>query len=615
MITLDFETYYDREFSLSKMTTEEYVRDNRFEVIGVAVKVNNEPAQWFSGTHEETAEWLAGFDWGNHFALAHNAMFDAAILTWVFGQKPKAWLDTLSMARALLGTSVGGSLAKLSEYFGLGVKGREVEDARGLRRGDFPQDQLDRYAQYCVNDVELTYKLFQELDAGFPVKEKRLIDITLRMFSDPILELDTDRLETHLVDVRERKERLFKEANITKEVLNSNLKFAELLKSYGVHPPMKISPTTGKETYAFAKNDENFVALAHHSDERVQALVSARLGAKSTLEETRTERFISISQRGPIGGALRRMPIPLKYYAAHTGRWGGSDSVNLQNLPSRGEAANKLKRCIVAPRGHVIIDCDSSQIEARVLAWLAGQLDILRLFSMKEDVYRHMASIIFDIPRDAVTKDERFIGKTTVLGCGYGMGAAKFQAQLQNMGKYVDYDTCAHIIKKYRQANGRIAAWWNHLNHVVDEMWRRQQNMPARHFEVDCLNLLELDPFTGIRLPNGLSLNYPELDRMPGTADYVYKTRNGMTKIYGGKVAENLCQAVARCIIGEQMIEIEKRYRVALTVHDAIACVVPKEQADDACAYIEQCMSTPPKWAEGLPLACEFGMADNYGDC
>lgn len=615
MITLDFETYYDREFSLSKMTTEEYVRDNRFEVIGVAVKVNNEPAQWFSGTHEETAEWLAGFDWGNHFALAHNAMFDAAILTWVFGQKPKAWLDTLSMARALLGTSVGGSLAKLSEHFGLGVKGREVEDARGLRRGDFPQDQLNRYAQYCVNDVELTYKLFQELDAGFPVKEKRLIDITLRMFSDPILELDTDRLEAHLVDVRERKERLFKEANITKEVLNSNLKFAELLKSYDVRPPMKISPTTGKETYAFAKNDEHFVALANHSDERVQALVSARLGAKSTLEETRTERFIAISQRGPIGGALRRMPIPLKYYAAHTGRWGGSDSVNLQNLPSRGEAANKLKRCIVAPRGHVIIDCDSSQIEARVLAWLAGQLDILRLFSMKEDVYRHMASIIFDIPRDAVTKDERFIGKTTVLGCGYGMGAAKFQAQLQNMGKYVDYDTCSHIIKKYRQANGRIAMWWNHLNTVVEEMWRRQQNQAPRHFIIDSVDLLELDPFTGIRLPNGLSLNYPELDRMPGTADYVYKTRNGMTKIYGGKVAENLCQAVARCIIGEQMIEIEKRYRVALTVHDAIACVVPKEQADDACAYIEQCMSTPPKWAEGLPLACEFGMADNYGDC
>lgn len=615
MITIDFETYYDREFSLSKMTTEEYVRDARFEVIGVAVKVNNEPAQWFSGTHQETAEWLAGFEWQNHFALAHNAMFDAAILTWVFGQKPKAWLDTLSMARALLGTSVGGSLAKLSEYFGLGVKGREVEDARGLRRGDFPQDQLNRYAQYCINDVELTYSLFKELDAGFPVKEKRLIDITLRMFSDPILELDPVKLEAHLTDVQERKEKLFTDANITREVLNSNQKFADLLTSFNVRPPMKISPTTGKETYAFAKSDENFVALAHHSDERVQALVSARLGAKSTLEETRTQRFIDIARRGPIGGALRRMPIPLKYYAAHTGRWGGADSVNLQNLPSRGEAANKLKRCIVAPRGHVIIDCDSSQIEARVLAWLAGQHDILDLFRRKQDVYSHMASLIFEVPISHISKDERFIGKTTVLGCGYGMGAAKFQAQLQSWNKIIDFDTCSFIIKKYRQANSRIALWWAHLNEVVDEMYRRQQNIAARHVLVDHINLLELDPFTGIRLPNGLSLNYPELQRDAAQGGFLYKTRTGMTKLYGGKIAENLCQAVARCIIGEQMIHIEKRYRVALTVHDAIACVVPIDQADEARAYIEQCMSTPPEWADGLPLSCESGMADNYGDC
>lgn len=615
MITIDFETYYDREFSLSKMTMEEYVRDSRFEVVGVAVKVNNEPAQWFSGTHQETAAWLAGFEWKNHFALAHNAMFDAAILTWVFGQKPKAWLDTLSMARALLGTNVGGSLAKLSEHFGLGVKGREVEDARGLKRGDFPQDQLNRYAQYCLNDAELTYSLFRELDVGFPVKEKRLIDITLRMFSDPVLELDPAQLEMHLTDVRERKEKLFTDANITREILNSNQKFADLLTSFGVRPPMKISPTTGKETYAFAKNDENFVALAHHPDERVQALVSARLGAKSTLEETRTQRFIDIARRGPIGGALRRMPIPLKYYAAHTGRWGGADSINLQNLPSRGEAANKLKRCIVAPRGHVIIDSDSSQIEARVLAWLAGQHDVLDLFRKKRDVYSHMASLIFDVPVDQVSKEERFIGKTTVLGCGYGMGAIKFQAQLQSWGKIIDPDACSFIIKKYRQANSRIATWWTHLNNVVDELYRRQQNMPPRHFVVDNIKLLEIDPFTGIRLPNGLSLNYPELVRDSGTAQYAYKTRNGMTKIYGGKVAENLCQAVARCIIGEQIIQIEKRYRVALTVHDAIACVVRQEEVEEARVFVEECMRTPPGWAEGLPLNCESGMADNYGDC
>ena len=608
MITIDFETYYSREYSLTRLTTEEYVRDPQFQVIGVAVKVNSEPAQWFSGDMQETAEWLAQFDWDNHFVLAHNAIFDAAILTWVFGQKPKAWLDTLSMARAMFGTTVGGSLAKLVEHFGLGVKGLEVHDARGLRREEFPADQLAQYGEYCKNDVELTYKLYNEM-SSFPTIEKRLIDITIRMFSDPLLELDVDKLESHLVEVKERKEKLFVEANITKEVLNSSAKFAELLIANNVRPPIKISPATGKDTYAFAKSDGEFMALLEHPNETVQALVAARVGAKSTLEETRTERFISIARRGHIGGALRRLPIPLKYYAAHTGRWGGSDKVNLQNLPSRGTEGGKLKRCIVAPRGHVIIDCDSSQIEARVLAWLAGQNDVLNLFATKQDVYRHMASNIFSVyDINKVTPEQRFIGKTTVLGAGYGMGGVKFQAQLSTMGKNVDLDMCKFIIKQYRASNPNISKWWNHLTLALDFM------MQNKELDIDSVGLLTLEPFTGISLPNGLMQNYPELTRH-SNGDYTYQTRMGPNKIYGGKVAENLCQAVARCIIGEQIVQIEKRYRVVLTVHDAIACVVHEDEAHEARAYIEECMRTPPAWAQGLPLDCESGMARNYGDC
>ena len=608
MITIDFETYYSREYSLTRLTTEEYVRDPQFQVIGVAVKVNSEPAQWFSGDMQETAEWLAQFDWDNHFVLAHNAIFDAAILTWVFGQKPKAWLDTLSMARAMFGTTVGGSLAKLVEHFGLGVKGLEVHDARGLRREEFPADQLAQYGEYCKNDVELTYKLYNEM-SSFPTIEKRLIDITIRMFSDPLLELDVDKLESHLVEVKERKEKLFVEANITKEVLNSSAKFAELLIANNVRPPIKISPATGKDTYAFAKSDGEFMALLEHPNETVQALVAARVGAKSTLEETRTERFISIARRGHIGGALRRLPIPLKYYAAHTGRWGGSDKVNLQNLPSRGTEGGKLKRGIVAPRGHVIIDCDSSQIEARVLAWLAGQNDVLNLFATKQDVYRHMASNIFSVyDINKVTPEQRFIGKTTVLGAGYGMGGVKFQAQLSTMGKNVDLDMCKFIIKQYRASNPNISKWWNHLTLALDFM------MQNKELDIDSVGLLTLEPFTGISLPNGLMQNYPELTRH-SNGDYTYQTRMGPNKIYGGKVAENLCQAVARCIIGEQIVQIEKRYRVVLTVHDAIACVVHEDEAHEARAYIEECMRTPPAWAQGLPLDCESGMARNYGDC
>ena len=607
MITIDFETYYSREYSLTRLTTEEYVRDHQFQVIGVAVKVNSEPAEWFSGSLEETAEWLAHFDWRNHFVLAHNAMFDAAILTWVFGQKPKAWLDTLSMARALFGITVSGRLGALAEHFGIGAKGLEVDDAKGLRLEDFPADQLAQYGEYCKNDVELTYKLYHEM-ASFPPIEKRLIDITIRMFSDPLLELDVNKLESHLIEVRDRKERLFVEAGITKEILNSSAKFAELLVQQGVSPPIKISPATGKDTFAFAKSDAEFMALLEHPNEVVQALVAARVGAKSTLEETRTERFISIARRGHIGGALRRLPIPLKYYAAHTGRWGGSDKVNLQNLPSRGTEGGKLKRCLVAPRGHVIIDCDSSQIEARVLAWLAGENKILHLFSTKQDVYKYMAATIFSIPTADVTPEQRFIGKTTVLGAGYGMGAVKFQMQLKTMGKDVDIDTCKFIIKQYRLANTNISGWWNHLNIVLNNMLH---NKPSN---VDVPGLMTLEPFTGISLPNGLMQSYPELTRH-SSGEFTYKTRTGMNRLYGGKVAENLCQAVARCIIGEQMIQIEKLYRVVLTVHDAIACIVPEDDADYAKEYIEACMRVPPAWAKGLPLDCESGMARTYGDC
>ena len=219
-----------------------------------------------------------------------------------------------------------------------------------------------------------------------------------------------------------------------------------------------------------------------------------------------------------------------------------------------------------------------------------------------------MAGAIYGKLVEDVTFDERFIGKTTVLGAGYGMGADKFQLQLQNMGKNLDLDACRHIIKAYRQTQHKIATWWNHLNTVLEKMTRQKSA------QVDWQDLMELSPFTGIKLPNGLYLNYPEL-RRHANGEFTYMTRTGVNKIYGGKVAENLCQAVARCVIGEQLLQIGKRYRVVLTVHDAIASVVPEGEAHEAKDYIEECMRTSPAWAHGLPLNCESGMARNYGDC
>jgi DNA polymerase len=601
IITVDFETYYDKEFSLSKITTEEYIRDDRFEVIGVGVKVNEEDTQWFTGPKEQTQNFLNQYDWKNSFALAHNTAFDGAILSWHFGVSPKGWLDTLCMARAVHGVDVGGSLKFLAEKYSLGQKGTEVLNALGKRRVDFTNDEIDSYGAYCQNDVDLTYRLFKILSAEFPLGELKVIDRTLRMFTHPKLTLDLPLLEQHLEDVKTRKEMLLEAAAAARDDLMSNDKFAELLKQLGVDPPVKISARTGKEAWAFAKTDEEFKKLQEHADPRVQALVAARLGNKTTLEETRTQRFIDIAKRGP-------MPVPLKYYAAHTGRWGGDDKINLQNLPSRGTNANKLKKAIRAPKDHVIIDADSSQIEARTVAWLAGQSDLVDAFEKGEDVYKIMASAIYNKEVDEVTKEERFVGKTTILGAGYGMGANKFREQLKVFGAVISEVEAKHIINVYRQTYTSIPALWmqgqNALDAVMADLTVSLGEYP------DALSVKGRD---GIRLPSGLFLRYPELGRDPDD-NYSYKTRMGRTKIYGGKVVENVCQAVARCIIAEQLLLISKRYDVVLTVHDAVACIAPKSEAEEAVKYVESCMRYRPSWCQDLPLNCEVGFGESYGE-
>lgn len=603
IITIDFETYYSADYGLKKYTTEEYIRSTQFEVIGVAVQVDDGEPEWFTGSMIETAQFLSGYDWRNSLALAHNAVFDGFILSEQFGIKPKGWLDTLSMGRALHGTEVGGSLAVLSAHYGLGVKGTEVVNALGLRREAFPADQLARYGEYCKNDVTLTWALFNAMSGEFPPTELRLIDLTIKMFTEPVLRLDIEILDAHLCRVKDTKTQLL--GKYDKDSLMSNPKFAELLREHGVVPPMKKSPTTGKQTYAFSKTDEEFKALLEHPNNYVQTLVAARLGTKSTIEETRTERFIGIANRGAL-------PVPLRYYAAHTGRWGGDDKVNLQNLPR----ASTLKYAMIAPAGYVILDSDSSQIEARTLAWLAGQNDLVQAFDDGEDVYKIMASAIYNKPIESITKDERFVGKQTILGAGYGMGAPKFQAQLKNFGVEISLDEAKRIIDTYRLTYPKIVELWKDAGVALKAILQKQQTSLGRG------DFLSVQGADGIILPNGLRLKYPNLrlyENEEGKTEIVYDTKKGKAtipnRIYGGKVIENVCQALARIIIGEQMLMIAKKYRVVMTVHDAIAIIVPAAEAEVAKEYVELCMRLRPQWALELPLNCEAGYGTSYGDC
>ena len=611
-ITLDFETYYSKEFSLSKMTTEAYIRNPQFEVIGFSYKINTEPAKWVTGSNGEIAMALEELDIPSHYLICHNMAFDGAILAWRYGIYPKYYLDTLSMARPITGLTVGGSLSALAKKYGIGQKGTEVINALGKRRSDFEPGDLAKYGDYCNNDVELTWTLYNILKKDNPPKELYIQDLMLRMFTDPVLKLDRDVLIAHLNSVQDKKAKLMEriDLSIGRDALMSNPQFAEVLKKLGVEPPVKTSLRTNKEAYAFSKTDYEFKALLEHPNTAVQAVVAARLGIKSTLEETRTESFLGIADRGAL-------PILLNYWGAHTGRASGGDKMNLQNLP-RGGA---LRRSIKVPENHVLVAVDSAQIEARVVAWLAGQEDLLVDFRNSVDIYSKFASIVYGKPVTKADKVERFVGKTCILGLGYGMGPDKFQGTLKigQGGISVDMDAgeAKQTVNTYRTKYAMIAELWKDAQKALDKMAQGYETTFGVGIELRCTP-------EGIHLPNGTMIRYPELSKSGDGCEY--KGRYGPVKIYGGKVVENVVQALARIVVFDQMakidIEMRKndnpsadcRYKVALTVHDEVVCVVPKSAANWALEFMTTTMSVPPKWCANLPVSCEGDIGQNYAD-
>ena len=613
LISIDFETFYDREYSLSKLTTEQYIRDPRFEVIGYCYKVDAGDIHWVTGDNSAIRRTLTQLGLERHQVLCHNTAFDGAILSWKFGIKPKFLFDTLSMARPLTGLTVGGSLRALAKYFNLGEKGTEVYNTLGKHRSDFTPEELARFGEYCKQDVNLTYQLFQKLLPYTTKQELFIIDLMLRMFTEPKFALDKERLEAHLANVRAKKEELMSKIPYSKEELMSNPKFADVLRSLDVEPPMKVSPTTGKETYAFAKTDEAFKALLEHPDERVQAVAAARLGTKSTIEETRTENMIGIANRGSL-------PILLNYWGGSTGRASGGDRMNLQNLPRGGE----IRKSLIAPPGHVIVACDSSNIEGRVNAWFCGQADLVKHFQEGNDVYCELASKIFGRKITKADKKERFVGKTATLGLGYGTGWKKLQQALRNGGAPMSDDECQRVVDIYRSSNWAIKDTWRTCGDVLGNM----VNGYSGEFGVGVK--LKYEPGK-IWLPNGMYLLYPELKFNPVDTEteekgYSYRRKNFRARIYNSKLLENIIQSLARIVVFNQMAVIAQKLKekggnsdgkirqVVLTVHDEVVVIVPKEEAEETLKMMEEAMRKRPSWAPDLPIDCEGGIGNSYGE-
>lgn len=595
-ITLDWETYYDKDFSLSKLTTEEYVRDPRFEIIGVGVKHNEHPAHWFSGA-SKVKDVIRMIPWDKVALLCHNTIFDGFILSEHFGVAPKLYLDTLSMARPWHGANAGGSLAKLVAHYELGAKGTEVVQALGKRLADFTPEELAQYGEYCKNDCELTAALFDKLTPVTPINELLLIDRTVRMFCLPKLTINADMVEEHLQEEIARKEVLLAQVEeiAPKDVLLSNPKLHVLLESLGVDVPMKTTPT-GRWSPAFGKTDKAFTALLEYAGENaelVQGIVAARLGVKSSIDETRAQRFLGIAKRGAL-------PVDLQYCGAlTTQRWSGGSKLNLQNLRRGGV----LRKSLTAPDGQVVVAVDSSNIELRVNHCLAGQTDTVQMFREGRDLYCEFASVLFNRPITKADKHERQLGKLAHLSLGYGCGADKFQEICRINKVELTPGEAKRIVTLWRDTYSRIPALWRACGAALSniqsgaEMWIDNQQLCKTGFE-----RISTKPHNQILYP-GLA---------QAGDKWTYKVRNETKFIYGAKVVENICQHLARNIIADQLLAISAKYPVVLTVHDEIVFLAPEAEADVALAFGVAAMSQSPTWWPAIPLAAEGEFGRTY---
>lgn len=602
--TLDFETFYGPEYTLTKMTTEDYVRDPRFEVILVSVQRNKETPRWFSGTKQQTASWLQQFSIQHHALLAHNMSFDGLILQHHFGLIPAMYLDTRLMAQAKYKPFTGSaSLKACMLHAGLGMeKGDEVVSMFGRSRASLSKEELERYAGYCCNDTLCTSALFTQLMLDFPRDELKVIDLTLRMYLEPKFELDVPLLAEHLQDVIAKKAALMERVTtvVSKDVLMSNQRFADALKSFGAEPPMKTSPATGQPTYAFAKTDQAWKDFVeeYENDELISALCAARVGTKSTLEETRTTRLLEMGRTSPL------LRVPLLYYAAHTGRYGGTEKINLQNLPQPHKS--RIRFALRAPAGHVVMGADLSQIEARLCCCLANETLLISAFRSGVDVYAQFATRLYGRPITRSDKRERFLAKTAVLGLQYGMGAIKYIGTCRAQENIkVDLGEATKVVGIYRDTYSRIPALWRELDSMLDII-----ATPGAKATLGPL----IFRHGNVELPNGMYLYYPKIEKT--FEGYQYLFGRELRSIWGGKLLENIIQALANIVIKQCMLEIRRKLKMrpALQVHDELDYIVPVDRVADVVPMMRAIMTAPPTWMSNAPIDVEIHYGENFGE-
>jgi len=600
---LDFESFYSDDYTLKKMSTEAYIRDPRFKAHGAAIKWSaNTSAQWYD--ERQLRYILTQHDWSDTFLIHHHAQFDGLILSHHYDVHPKMFGCTLSMARLLLGNHLSVRLDAVRKHFGMSMKTTPYNLFRGKQWEEMDQGTQRLIGEGAIDEVESIWKIFGLMHQQFPVEEYESISTTIKMFTEPVLVADVPALAKVWQDESTKKANMLNDLNVTAEDLQSADRFAQLLRDEGIEPETK----SGKKgpIWAFAKNDAFMKELQNDENDRVRMLVEARLGVKSTLVQTRSETVGWMARRGPLC-------IYLQFAGAHTSRWSGGDGANWQNgVPAINET-------VQPPPGYLAARPDASQIECRILNFVAGQTDKIDDFRLGRDPYVGVAEAFCGHPVNKIDHpDLRQAGKVVELQAGYGSGGEKIRATLRNkVGILISPEDGEKYKKAYRDTHPAVV-----------DMWKTGGRMLSRLAGgAPC----EWGPTTvrdrRIFLPNGIALIYETLEFYKPSADeecgpydrdgyWRLLTREGWQKMYGAKLVENYIQALARVVISQAMNRITRMkmpVRVVNMRHDDLWLCIKKDGHEQE--YLDICMNEmrrTPAWLPGIPLDCEGSLGQRY---
>lgn len=577
---------------------------------------------------------------------AWNAMFERTLwkysLTWRMGwpePKLEQWHCTMARAAAC---GLPQSLDQAAKV----LKMKEQKDTEGhnlMMRMSRPRsynsdgspvwwdvpERLDRLGKYCQQDVR-TERAIKNLLPALPPNERKiwLLDQTINdrgiLLDKPLATAARDCAEKAATEANNRLEAL------TEGAVQSVTAVADITAWINKQ---------GVSCDSIAKAAVSAL-LQTELTKNVEEVLSIRAEAGKS-SNAKIDSMLEYSSAGD-----GRMHGLLAYHGAATGRWAGRGP-QPQNFP-RGTVAfaeaqiplvlegnveamdliappletisSMLRNMIVAAPGHRLVVADYASIEARVLAWVAGETRMLEAFRTGKDPYKLMASDIYEVPMSQVSKEQRAVGKAAVLGLGYQMGADKFQAQQALAGVALDWAFGKKVVDTYRQKNRMISALWNKLDSCAVDAVRT----PGCTAFVNGITFQRIGDWLYMILPSGRKLTYHDVRIVPRETpwgevrDSVQCSGfNSVTRqwqrqyLYGGLLTENAVQAIARDLMAEAMLRIDAMgYPVVLTVHDEVVSEAP--EGFGSVKEFEEHMVELPEWARGLPVAAEAWEGARY---